>query len=165
MSYLPVGDKAFKKAWTMLPEITRQGKIAHIIFGARAGIEVTGFQYSTVLHTGQVPITIYRTIFSSQTRFVPAIFITSRNAMERLLLRAGFRKGVLTGDASFDNNWRMTCGDEVFARTLLDDQLRGHILSKRTVNWRLHSGRLCLIYPGIMRGDRVSAAIDRLGLV
>jgi len=162
MSYLPAGDKEFRNAWTMIPEISKSGKIAHVMFGDIDGVEVTGFQYSFVMQTGQVPLTVFRTIYSSEIPLVPSILIARRIFLSQILRQMGLFKGIQSGSAEFDALWRIRTGDALFAQSLLTHALRMHIMGKLNLKWRIHSGRLCLIYSGKMKASRIEASLSRL---
>lgn len=162
LHYLAEGDKEFKAAWALIPEVSRSGKVEHVMFGTREGVEVTAFQHTMMVQTGQAPITVIRSIFSCETPVLPRTVIRRRTIFGRLFKAMGLWKGLLTGDARFDLHFRVDSEDEAFARALLNDPLRAHILRKHDVTWRLQDARLCLIYSGKMRGERVPASFERL---
>ena len=58
--------------------------------------------------------------------------------------------------------FRVRTDDEDFAVTLLSPEVQAHLLTKRRVRWYLGYGRLCLIYQGALRPDRVVASAERL---
>ena len=162
LSYLAEGDKAFKSAWALIPEVSRSGKVEHVIFGTRDGVEVTAFQHTMMIQTGQAPITVIRSIYSCETPMLPKTVIRRRTIIGRLVKSMGLWKGLLTGDARFDRHFRVDSEDEAFARALLNDPMRAHILRKHNVTWRLQDARLCLIYNGKMRAERIGASFERL---
>jgi len=152
----------FRKAWSVMPEVAKSGKIRHVIFGESNGIEVTGFETRHTIHTGQVPITVVRTVYSCSIASCPSLSLSRRGFIRELFYKLGWFKGVTTGDSAFDLKWRVRCKDEEFVRELLTDAARAHIRTKISVSWRLDAGRLCLSYAGTMRGDRIGASIERL---
>ena len=162
LSYIDKGEHEFRDAWTSLPEVAKNGTIRHIIFGSINGIEATAFQHSMVVQTGQVPVTVVKSIYTCETPLVPHASVRTRSALGSILLRFGLGRGVPSGDPVFDAKWRVVCDEWEFARALLTPDLRSHISTKRAVVWRLHDGRLCLIYRGKMRAERVGASFARL---
>ncbi|MEQ9617293.1 MAG: hypothetical protein RLN60_04585 [Phycisphaerales bacterium] len=162
MGYLPAGDKDFRAAWATLPEVSKSGKIKHIIFGVRDGVEATGFQHQVTMHTGQAPIVVFRSIYSCEIPTVPETHIATRNLFQRAARKLGLARGIETTDSRFDRFWSVKSQDERFAIDLLNERLRAHITHKRGVTWRLMNGRLCLIYGGSMKADRVGSSLERL---
>ena len=160
LSYLAEGDKAFKTAWSCIPEISKSGKIQHVMYGERDGVEMTGFQYTMVMHTGQAPIVVNKAVYSCEIPAVPRTVIRRMAFFTRFFRWLGLVKSISTGDSRFDRVFRIDSADESFARSLLSDRLRAHILDKATVTWRLQDGRLILIYAGRMRASRVGASMS-----
>ena len=162
MSYLPAGDRAFRDAWLVLPEVNKGGKIKHIIFGEREGVEATAFQHQYTMHTGQAPIFVYRVIVSCEIPPVPATHITAWNLLQRIARKFGLGRHNDVVGSRFGLIWNVKSDDNEFARDLLNDELVAHIHSKPNVAWRLLNGRLCLIYGGRLRAERIGASFDRL---
>ena len=163
MAYQKSADGEFRKAWHALPDTPKHGKTQHVLFGIVRDVEVTAFQHTTTTMAGSTPIVIVKSVYSCPVPGWPDLEIRRRGALGRWMFGFGTAGGVRTGDVRFDREWQATSEDRRFLEELLSsDRLRAFITGKQSVKWRVVKGRLCLIYQGSLRGDRVGTSIDRL---
>lgn len=164
---VPYADskREYAKAWSVLPEIPKNGKIKRMYVGELDGRELTLFEHQFTTMAGQTPIQVSHTVYSVPAPGWPELGVTPRHWLAKLFWRPGGRRprgSIQTGDHAFDRDWAVRTEHEELVTLLLDDGLRAHIASKPGVRWRIVGERLCLIYTGRLRNDLAEASIDRL---
>ena len=153
---------AFRDAWTVLPEISQQGRIKNVLFGQDEDVNLTIFEHNYTVQTGQAPITIYHTIFAAEAPDWPETRISRRSMLDRVSGIFTSGPGIRTGDHHFDAARIVKSEQERFAQKLLHPHMRRFLLEKDDVVWHIIGGHVCLVYGGSMRTDRLDASIDRL---
>ncbi len=164
LEYQANADKAFSLAWAVLPELQKSGRARHVMFGPVQDHDLTIFQSSYTVQTGQAPIQVSHAVYSVPVPGWPDMHITRfrRGWLYAFFYRKARRERVLTGDGLFDGRRVVKCADPGFAQVLLTQDLRSFLLEKDSVAWRVVGERLCLIYRGNLRADRIEESIQRL---
>jgi hypothetical protein len=166
------GDKDFRKAWSVLPEIPNQGDIHHLMYGEIDGTSVTLFRHRYVVNMGQTAATIVHWVISSDIPDWPELHLRERSGFAKMF---GTRSNI-AGDASFDRNWVIKTKNTGFAAALLRPSVtrllsptahagspRLHRLaSKRLKGWHMLQGKLCAVYRGTMQPQDLDAAVGNL---
>ncbi|MEO1129028.1 MAG: hypothetical protein AAFX05_04875 [Planctomycetota bacterium] len=166
------GDKDFRKAWSVLPEIPNQGEIHHLMYGEIDGTSVTLFRHRYVVSTGQTTMVIIHWVISSDIPDWPELHLRKRSGFAKML---GARSNVAS-DAAFDRHWVIKAKNPGFAAAMLRPHVmqllsptahgtspRQHRLaSKRLRGWHLLQGKLCAVYRGGMQPQDLDAAVGNL---
>lgn len=165
-------EKELATAWSFLPEVPRNGKMGPLIYAdveadgpGSPPREVTIFQHTYTTMVGSTPSQVAHSVYSLDAGPEwPDLSIHRRHrGLVGLLSNWRFTgRAVPTGDERFDERRFVLCRDEAFVRRLLTPELREHVLSKDGVMWRISHGRLCLIYRGRLRADRMERSVWRL---
>ncbi len=162
LGYAAKGDKEFRARFADLPEIPRGAIIKHVMPGHVGDRPIEVFEASYMIHTGQAPIMIAHTIYAAECPQWPVTHITPRHILERLVARLGRQSGLAMENAEFNRRFKVKTHDEDFAIALLSPAMQEFMLSKWSARWRICPGRLCLIYRGSLKSDRMESSIERM---
>ena len=162
LGYAAKGDKEFRARFADLPEIPRGATIKHVMPGRVGDRPIEVFEATYMIHTGQAPIMIAHTVFAAECPPWPVTHITPRNLLGRLVAALGRRSGLAMENAEFNRRFKVSTHDEDFAIALLSPEMQEFMLSKWSVRWRISPGRLCLIYRGTLKSDRMATSLERL---
>ena len=149
LAYEPKGGKDFRDAWTVLPQIPRQGEVHHLMYGEIDGAPVTFFRHRYVVSTGQATSVVVHWVFSTEVASWPEIHIKRRGALRRML---GGRSANASEDDLFNRAWVVKSDDRAFARAFLNERVRGVLGesvrdSRRKIreSWHVVGGKLCCV--------------------
>ena len=162
LTYRGKGDKDFRARFTILAAVPRGASIRHIYEGSLDGRPIEVFQSSYMVSTGQTMVQVSHTIYAVEAPEWPAMQIAARNWFGRMLRKLGRPTGLELDDPEFNRRFRLKTDDEDFAIALLSPEMQAFMLSKTSVKWRIASGRLCMIYSGTLKADRMEASLQRL---
>ncbi len=162
LGYAAKGDKEFRGRFADLPEIPRGATIKHVMPGRVGDRPVVVFEVSYMIHTGQAPIMIAHTVYAAESPQWPVTHITPRNILGRLMVTLGRQPGLAMENVEFNRRFNVRTHDEEFAIALLSPEMQEFILSKRSARWRICPGRLCLIYRGSVKFDRMETSLQRM---
>ena len=160
--YEKKAEKAFHRAFGPLPGIPRSGSVQHIFTGALDGRPVTAFQHFYMITTGQATIPIYHIVCITDAPPWPPVKVAPRNAISRLLYRAGLRRGLLLEEEAFNAAMKVKAADEDFALLLLHPEMQQFILAHRHITWQINPGHIALISGGQMKFDRLEERLEIL---
>jgi hypothetical protein len=162
LSYEKKADKGFHLAFGPLPGIPRSGSVQHIFTGTLDGRSVTAFQHFYMITTGQATIPIYHVVCITEAPPWPPVKVAPRNAIGRLLYRAGVRRGLLLEDEKFNAAMKVKAADEDFALLLLGPEMQQFIPAHRPITWQINPGYLALISGGQMKFDLLEQRLEIL---
>jgi hypothetical protein len=162
LTYRGKGDKEFRARFSFLVAVPRGASIRHIYEGSLDGRPIEVFQSSYMVSTGQAMVQVSHTIYAVQAPAWPATQIAARNWFGRLVRKFGRPTGLELDNPEFNRRFRFKTDDEDFAIALLSPEMQGFMLSKTSVKWRIASGRLCMLYNGTLKPDRMEASLQRL---
>ncbi len=162
LGYAAKGDKEFRARFADLPEIPRSATIKHVMQGRVGDRPIEVFEASYMIHTGQAPIMIAHTVYAAECPPWPVTHITPRNILARLAARLGRQTGLAMENAEFNRRFKVRTHDEDFAIALLSPEMQEFMLSKWSARWRISPGRLCLIYRGTLKSDRMATSLARM---
>ncbi|MCA9311563.1 MAG: hypothetical protein KDA21_10185 [Phycisphaerales bacterium] len=142
------GDKAFRKAWAVLPEIPDRGNISNLIYGTLSGVDLTMFEHTHMVMAGNTPVAIVHTVAAAEIDpLTPEVHIVRRSFLKSIA--ESFFSGkpsVPLDDEAFRKEWVVRADDADFARALLSpevqDQLRGR---KHDRGWHIFGGKLAAV--------------------
>ncbi len=161
-TYRAKGDKAFRARFTDLAAVPRSASIKHIYEGSLDGRSIVVFQSTYTVSTGQSTVQVSHTIYAIEIPAWPATLIAGRNWFGRLLRKLGRRTGLELDDPEFNRRFKLKTDDDDFAIALLSPDMQAFMLTKTSVKWRITPGRLCMIYSGTLKADRMDASLQRL---
>jgi len=162
LSYRGKGDKEYRARFNFLVAVPRGATIRHIHEGSLDGRPIEIFQSSYMVSAGQTMVQVSHTIYAVEAPAWPATQIAARNWFGRLVRKLGRPTGLELDDPEFNRRLRLKTDDEDFAIALLSPQMQSFMLSKTTVKWRIASGKLCMLYNGTLKADRMEASLQRL---
>lgn len=162
LSYEKKAEKAFHRAFGPLPGIPRSGSVQHVFTGSLDGRPVTAFQHFYMITTGQATIPIYHTICIAEAPSWPPVKVAPRNAIGRLLYRAGVRRGLLLEEEAFNAAIKVKAADEDFALLLLHPDMQQFILAHPGITWQINPGHVALISGGQMKFDLLEQRLEIL---
>ncbi len=162
LTYRGKGDKEFRSRFSFLVAVPRGASIRHVYEGLLDGRPIEVFQSSYMVSTGQTMVQVSHTIYAVEAPAWPATQIAARNWFGRLIHKLGRPRGLELDDPEFNRRFRLKTDDEDFAIALLSPDMQAFMLSKTSVKWRITPGRLCMIYNGTLKADRLEASLQRL---
>ena len=162
LGYAARGDKSFRARFADLPEIPRGATIKHVMQGRAGDRPIEVFEATYVIHTGQAPIVIAHTVYAVECPQWPVTHITPRNILARLVARLGRHTGLALENPEFNRRFKVKTQDEDFAIALLSPEMQEFMLSHWSARWRIYPGRLCLIYRGSLKPDRMAPSLERM---
>lgn len=163
LTYEARGPKSLRKDFRHLPQIKGHGQVKHVLRGTICDRPLVGFEYSYLVSAGQVMVTMAYAIYALDAPdHWPRLRISRSNYFTRLFSRLGFGRQLSLESSRFNATMRVRTDDEDFAIAILSPEMQSFLAEKPTVSWHLGHGRLCLIYHGHLRMQRVEASIDRL---
>ncbi len=59
------------------------------------------------------------------------------------------------------SGFKVKASDEDFALMLLSPMMQQFLVEKTNVTWHLNQGRVCLVYNGSLKFDRLEASVRR----
>jgi hypothetical protein len=108
-------------------------------------------------------IRVANTIYAVESPGWPVTRIRPRGLLGRLLVRLGGGLGLKLENQEFNATFYVKTDDEDFAIALLGPRMQAFMLTKSRVRWRLGHGRVCLVYSGTLKSDRIEASLERMG--
>ena len=156
------GDKEFRARFSFLAVVPRGASIRHVYEGSLDGRPIEVFQSSYMVSTGQSMVQISHAIYAVEAPDWPATQIAARNWFGRLVRKLSGPRGLELDDPEFNRRFRLKTDDEDFAIALLSPEMQAFMLSKTSVKWRITPGRLCMIYSGTLKANRMEASLQRL---
>ena len=161
-AYAEKGDAAFKESFRYLGGVPAGATIRHVMTGELDGRRTIVFESSYMIHTGQAPIPITHTIYCAEAPDWPLTKVTPRNFLGQLTLKLFKPSGLVLDDPEFTRRFKVRADHEDFAITLLSPEMQAFMLTKRNVRWHIGYGRVCLVYSGGLKPDRIEASRERL---
>lgn len=162
LRYRARGDKDFVGRYRDLRQVPRGASIRSIFEGDLDGRALTAFQVTYQVYTGQGTFPVSHTVYATDAPSWPHTLVRPRGWMGRLARRLGRRSGLELESAEFNLYFKVTTGDEGFAIALMSPAMQAFMLVKTNVRWRIDPGRVCLIYGGALKLDRMDASLERL---
>lgn len=157
----------FRDAWSVLPEIPKQGEVHHLMYGTLDGLPVTFFRHRYVVSTGQTTAVIIHWVFSSEVPDWPEVHIKRRS----FFARAFGGRSTVTNDDRFNREWIVKTDDPAFARTLLREQAIELIGAPRPdskrlrESWHVVGGKLCCVVRASLDAPALRTQARRLHLM
>jgi len=162
LRYEAKGDADLTERFEPLPRIPRSGSIRHVLTGELAGREMTAFQHTYMVHTGQAPITVHHTVYTIEAPPWPRLTVSPRNLLMKVLRRLRIGGGPALDIEAFNAAFKVSSRDMDFALTLLSPELQTFMLENRSIVWEIHPGLVAMIYGGRLRPDRMEESLSRL---
>jgi hypothetical protein len=156
------GDREIRDRFRDLPEVRRNAKIRHVLEGRLDGRGLVVLQSSYIVSTGQTIVQVVNSIFAVESPDWPATQVTPRGTLSWLYARLGLSRGLQLENPEFNARFAVRTDDEEFAIALLGPDMQAFMLTKTRVRWRIGHGRVCLVYSGSLKPDRLEASLDRL---
>lgn len=160
--YRGAGDKAYRARFADLGEVPRGAKIKHVHEGSIHGRAATVFEASYMVSTGASVVQVAHSIYAVEAPAWPETHITPRHWFARLVRKLGRPTGLELDDPEFNRRFKVKSHDEDFAIALLSPEMQAFMLTKLTTKWHITPGRLCLVYSGTLKRDRMEASLQRL---
>jgi hypothetical protein len=154
--------KSFLEAYRGLPGVTRSATPRHLFRGWLDGRELTIFQATYHVYTGQTTVPVTHAYFVTDGPDWPQVNILPRRGLRWLLHRLGFSRGLELENPRFNAAYRVETADEDFALTLLSQDMQQFMLEKPDVRWCIRPRRVCLVYRGNLRLDRLERSLERV---
>ena len=162
LSYTAVAYKEFRDRFRDLPEVPAKARIKHVLEGELDGRALVVFESSYMIHTGQITIPVANTVYAVASPAWPLTHITPRGLLSRLYVGLGAGSGLRLENPQFNARLAVKTDDEDFAIALLGPDMQAFMLAKTRVRWRVGRGRVCLIYSGTLKSDRIAASLERM---
>ncbi|MCZ6834851.1 MAG: DUF3137 domain-containing protein [Planctomycetota bacterium] len=161
-SYESQGTTEFRRRFNYLPGIPDSGKIKHVMHGVVANREAVVFEHMYMVYNGSTMMPMSHTVYSTISPDWPHTTISSRGLLSRMIHRLGFNAGLEMENEDFNRRFKVKTNDEDFALMLLTPSMQQFLVEKPNVTWQLTRGRVCLIYGGGLRFDRLERSLQRL---
>ncbi|MHC4081895.1 MAG: hypothetical protein ACYS15_14820 [Planctomycetota bacterium] len=162
LSYAAEADKDFRSRFRDLPEVPGNARIKHVLEGELDGRALVAFESSYMIYTGQTTIPVANTVYAIASPDWPKTHVTPRGLLSRLYVRLGVGSGLRLENPEFNARFSVKTDEEDFAIALLGPDMQAFMLTKARVRWRLGHGRVCLVYSGTLKPDRIEASLDRI---
>ena len=162
LTYTARGDKAFRQRFAGLPQVPRGATIKHVMAGHLDGRPAVFFEASYMVSTGQVMVPVAHTIYTVESPAWPATHIKRRNPFGRLAVRLGRQPRLAMENPAFNLYFKVKTDNDDFAIALLSPEMQEFMLTKTTVSWRIVANRVCLIYSGTFKSNRMESSLQRM---
>lgn len=148
LAYEPKAPRGFRDEWTVLPQIPKQGDVAHLMYGQISDVPVTFFRHRYVVSTGQATSVIVHWVFVTPAPNWPEVHLKRRSLLRTLL---GGRS-TITDDHRFNLEWVIKTPDPAFAKALLNARVRAFLEEPERADgkkvretWHVVAGNLCCV--------------------
>jgi hypothetical protein len=162
LAHVKSPGKKFLDEYRGLPGVTRSASPRHLFTGSLDGRGLTIFQATYHVYTGQATVPVTHSYFVTDAPDWPQLNVLPRRGLRRLLHTLGWSRGQELEHPRFNATFRVETGDEEFSLTLLSPAMQEFMLMKPEVRWCIRPHRLCLIYRGTLRLDRIERSLERI---
>ncbi|MFM9956968.1 MAG: hypothetical protein ACKVZJ_02745 [Phycisphaerales bacterium] len=167
LTYLPKGDKAFVKAWSIVKPLSKNGTAKHVLYGTlNSGLTLTVFEHQYAVSTGKSVHVITHSVFAVESPDWPKVSLQRRGMVAKwfLDLMGGNRDqpddDEPEGPPGFARNWAILTDDPAFADHMLTPELRAVIDGAEKVPWWWFDGGKVTV----LIGSALTAEVFRRGV-
>jgi len=87
LAYLPKGDKAFVKAWSVVKPLSKSGSASHVVYGTLpSGLMLTAFEHQYAVSTGKSVHVVTHAVFAVETPDWPQVTLQRRGMVSKWFL-------------------------------------------------------------------------------
>ena len=162
LSYTARGDKAFCQQFARLPQVPRGAKIKHVMAGHLDGRPAVLFEATYMIWTGNMVVPVAHTIYTVDCPAWPTTHVKPRTPVGRLAVKLGRQPRLAMENPAFNLRFKVKTDDDDFAIALLSPEMQEFMLTKTTVSWRIVANRVCLIYSGTLKSNRMESSLQRM---
>jgi hypothetical protein len=162
LTYMARGDKAFRQRFAHLPQVPRGAKIKHVMAGHLDGRPAVLFEATYMIWTGNMVLPVAHTIYTVDCPAWPTTHIKPRNPFGRLAVKLGRQPRLAMENPAFNVRFKVKTDNDDFAIALLSPEMQEFMLTKTTVSWRIVANRVCLVYSGTLKSNRMESSLQRL---
>ena len=177
LSFMPKGDKAFARAWSIIKPLPKGGSVTNVVFGTLAsGLTLTAFKHLYAVSTGKSTHIVYHAVAAVDTPAWPRIEVKRRGAMMKWV-RGVFKRekrdpaappptGSENDRAKFDQDWIVGAEDPVFADALLTERVRlAMSLHEKVVAWWFVGGKMAVLRSDAQTPETLAESIAQIEAV
>jgi hypothetical protein len=145
-----------------LPGAGRGATLRHVMTGDVRGRAVLMLESTIVMSAGPAVVPISHVLLASPAPGWPAMSVTPRTFIARLLGVGAARRQFRLDDPLFAQRFSVAADDLAFAHALLGPEVRSIIFEPPHAAWRVGSGHLVVAIPGPVRAPAIAPALVRM---